>query len=234
MWAKRIVLLLPLLVLAAAPFEALAQLNEQINQQFRCLALDAPIREPLYTQPSGGEPLRIYTSSRTKPVFYSGPNPVVFYHETTDEMGQAVRVSVGQFEFTGNLKSPLLLFTKPDKGQAFRITAMEDSLAKTPVGSYRIFNFTQKDIAGMIGDARFRTRAGGEALTQLDEAGRVPVTVRLAEVAEGGPQRLYSATWNFVPSFRYLVFIIPTSDHTRGNISIRIVSDYIRPGTAMN
>lgn len=211
-----------------------AQLGEQVQQKFRCLALDTPVREPLYTQLEGGDPVRIYTSSRTPPIQYSGPNPVVFYRETTNALGQKLRVPVGQFTFNGEFEAPLLLFTNPDNDGTFRITAIEDSLENTPVGSYRIFNFTRKDIAGMIGEARFHTNAGGEAILQLEQAGRLPVTVKLAEFAEAGPQRLYSATWDFTPGFRYLVFIIPTNDRTRGNISIRVVTDFIQTNTAMN
>lgn len=205
-----------------------AQLEDTISVAFRCLSLGSPIRENLYAQQSGGKPIRIYSNQRTDRIIYNGPNPITFYREVEGEDGQEVRVPVGRFKFVEGVSVPLLLFSRVAQDKEFyNITAIDDGLAAAPPGSYRIFNFTKKDIAGIIGSQQFRTAPGNDALIRDTEQKAVDVMVRLAEKAENGPERLYASTWAYSPRFRYLVFIVPTTDRTRGNIKIRKISDRV-------
>ncbi|WOO43276.1 hypothetical protein [Rubellicoccus peritrichatus] len=213
--------------LACSVLCASAQLEDAVNITFRCISLDSPIRVNLYTQLEGGEPIRIYANSRTNWIKYSGPNPIVFYRDSNPTGEQNVRVPVGQFAFSKGMDTPLLLFTQSEVKGHYRITSIDDDLEVAPAGSYRIFNFTQKDIAGIVGSQRFRATPGDSALVRNAEDEAVEVSVRLAENAEDGPERLYAATWTYSPDFRYLIFIVPTGDRTRGNIKIRKITDIV-------
>ena len=95
------------------------------------------------------------------------------------------------------------------------------------VFSFRIYNFTERDVAGKIGDQVFRVKPNAYAVTEMPETNSVSVSVKLAEGTNEGVKRLFAATWDFSSKFRYLVFIMPTDDPTRGNIQIRKITDFV-------
>lgn len=220
------IILSTLLLLAHS---AWSQGQDPVTFKFRALALDRPIREGLYTQAEGGEPIYLYTNSKTDMITYVGENPVVFYLETRSETGPATRRKVAQFDVNTAPQSALLLFNRARSGAfEYKVNAINDSEEVAPAGSYRIFNFTDKEIAGMIGEKTFHTPASESALAVIPKSGAFPIFVRLAERGEGGqPELLYSASWRFSSEARYLILIFPDPDPTRGNIKIRKIADLL-------
>ncbi|WP_309383075.1 hypothetical protein [Cerasicoccus frondis] len=203
-----------------------AQSEQMVSVRFRCLSLDAPIRTPLYVRPEGGEAIRIYNNARTDWIQYSGPLPIVFYKDS--EVKGAPRVPVAKFNLNPEVEAPLLLFSRSKSGPAeYDIYSINDSAEFSPVGSFRIYNFTEKDVAGKIGDQVFRVKPNAFAVTKIPETDSVSISVKLAEGTSDGVKRLFAATWNFSSKFRYLVFIMPSDDPTRGNIQIRKITDYV-------
>lgn len=207
-----------------------AEVDDPITLEFRCLALNNPLPGGVYTQPTGGEPIRIYTNAPTDQVQYEGPNPIVFYQDgPKDESGKPVRVPIARYDAADAPAQPLLLFSKPDaSNSSYTVQAIDNNLQSAPPGSFRLFNLTEKDIFGVIANQRFRIDAGQSAFTQVSQTGDIEVVVQLAENADGEPKRLYASSWTYSPHFRYLVFIMPSDYRTRGNIAIRLISDLVR------
>ncbi len=203
-----------------------AQSGEIVSVRFRCLSLDAPIRTPLYVQPEGGQGVRIYNNVRTGWINYQGTLPIVFYKDSDAE--NAPRIPVARYNLPPDNPAPLLLFSRTKSGPAeYDVYSINDSASLSPVGSFRIYNFTERDVAGKIGDQVFRVKPNAYAVTEMPETNSVSVSVKLAEGTNEGVKRLFAATWDYSSKCRYLVFIMPTDDPTRGNIQIRKITDFV-------
>lgn len=222
---KKSIILTCLLSLAAL----IAQGNQpQVNIKFRALAINYPHSSAIYMQPDGGTPMRIYPNSRTGWIDYSGPNPITFYTESLNSKKEKVRTPIGSVNVSNAPKAPLLVFSKSDSdSKQCIINILDDSLETSPVGSYRIFNFTTKQIAGMIDNQKFLLDPKATAYARVANPKDFEVTVKLAETSEGKAKHLYASTWTFSENFRYLVLITPSDDRTRGNIDIRLIPDLI-------
>jgi hypothetical protein len=207
--------------------------GSEVQLRFRALALNHPVTSGIFLKPEGGTPLRIYSNSRTDWTSYSGPNPITFYAEVKTEGAPSVRVPIATFDASEAPESPLLIFSKQNaEDRSYRINAVNDSLQHSPAGSYRLFNFTEKQIAGVIDDQRFLLSPRSTAYAQVENPKDFEVTVQLAERDEGQAKRLYASSWTFSENFRYLVFILPSDDRTRGNIDIRLIPDLLEsPGS---
>lgn len=201
--------------------------SSEINFKFRALALNYPLNRGVYLQPEGGELYRIFSNASTDWIEYRGPNPIQFYSATPKAPGG--RTVIGSFDATKAPPDPLLLFSKSDANStSYRIDAINNSLDSAGPGSYRIFNFTEKTIAGRIDDQKFLLNPRASAFAQVKEQKDFEVTVQLLESVDSKPKRLYASSWTFSENFRYLVFILPSDDRTRGNIQIRLIPDLIR------
>ncbi|WPJ95843.1 hypothetical protein SH580_20715 [Coraliomargarita algicola] len=219
---------IPLLVLFGNSLWA-QQKGEDIQLKFRALAVNYPLLSGVYLTPTGGEPIRIYSNSRTEWINYNGPNPITFYAQKSAADGASERIPIASFDAINAPKDPLLVFSRKNSEEMnYNIGVVSDNVSDAPSGSYRIFNFTQKQIAGMIDDQRFLLAPKASAFAIISNPKNFEVTVQLAENDQGKAKRLYASTWTFSDNFRYLVFILPTDDRTRGNIDIRLIPDLIR------
>ncbi|GHC02696.1 hypothetical protein [Cerasicoccus arenae] len=199
-----------------------------IQLRFRALALNYPLNSGVYMEAQGGTRLNIYSNSRTDWVNYKGTNPITFYKEVKQGDTPSVRIPIASFDAVQAPENPLLIFSKADaKDPNYRVNAVNDSVESSPAGSYRIFNFTEKQIGGVIDDQRFLLSPKSTAYAQVKNPKDFEVTVQLAESEKGQAKRLYASSWTFSEDFRYLVFILPSDDPTRGNIEIRLIPDLV-------
>ncbi|WP_309383220.1 hypothetical protein [Cerasicoccus frondis] len=218
-----------ILSLLVSAISASGQGNQpDVYLKFRALALNYPHNSGIYLAPTGGSPIRIYSNSRTDWVEYSGPNPITFYVDDKNAKNESIRTPIASVDISMAPESPLLVFSKSSAEDKFyNISVIDDSVEISPPGSYRIFNFTTKQIAGMIDDQKFLLSPKTTAYAKVSNPKDFEVTVKLAESANGKAKRLYASTWTFSENFRYLVMIIPSNDRTRGNIDIRLIPDLI-------
>lgn len=110
--------------------------------------------------------LEFFSSARSKPYEYKGPNPIIFFRETpapTIEDPNAVkRTKVAELSLPEEGGEFLFIFFPDysrDKEQ-YKVYPLDDSKSELPVGSIRLFNATSFQLEGVFGQNKINLAPG--------------------------------------------------------------------------
>ena len=110
--------------------------------------------------------LEFFSSARSKPYEYIGPNPIIFFRETpapTIEDPKAVnRTKVAELSLPEEGGEFLFIFF-PDysrDSEKYKIYPLDDSRSELPTGSIRLFNATSYQLEGVFGRNKINLAPG--------------------------------------------------------------------------
>lgn len=83
---------------------------------------------------------------------YNGPNPLVFFRESTDAEGNTIRTPVTSVTIPEGARKLILFFfsQKDARGEKIHIVPFEDSGDEFPAGMFRVWNISGFDVAVQI------------------------------------------------------------------------------------
>jgi hypothetical protein len=216
--------ILPLIMLLAASASAQQQ---QMKTRLMTLSLDRHVEslyflnggkaQPFTAERSGlGEPFA-YTGTprfilRAKPEDFSSPPPLPPPVASVDLPQQARMV---------------MLVAGTGSGGKLKLAAYDISPGRFQAGDYRVFNFSTKNLAMMIGQNRFALRPGQDTIVSnsMLRDRVLDVFVRIAEERDGGMKKVYSSAWGHKPSKHHYVFLFNGSEDA-SPVEIRRYSTY--------
>lgn len=199
--------------------------EQNIQTTFSCVSWDKPIKGTVYVS-SDGEmiPLRVHNMRRSKLIDYHGPNPIVFYQKGQGEEGREAYHPIAQVQLDANIKQALLFFV--GKEDNYKIMTLEDSFDAYPTGSYRFYNFTERDLLARLGDFTLQLPPKETAYLERPFPDSVEYPVAFVVRDSDGIRPLYTNMWTHIGRFRYLIFVSNSDSRDTGSMSFRILSDY--------
>ncbi|WP_269537806.1 hypothetical protein [Cerasicoccus fimbriatus] len=224
---------LTLLALILTPLIDCAADNRQnaedyITLHFCAASWKQSIREPLYYQLDGEYlPLRLTTTSRTRPVDYHGPNPITFYAKQADNQ----YLPIAQANIPEGFSQALLLFFHQDEANdasgRFSVKVIDDNETLFPRNSYRFINFCADEIIGKLGSEKFSITANSAKTIEPKQTPNNQLSLQLAEVNGREAKMIYSSVWPFQPNTRKLVVLAPPDGNRMEKLSMVIIPDYM-------
>lgn len=204
------------LALTAAPLNAQPQ-QATVSTRFTALSLDGKVDGIRYDSGGGSHTLWLSKVARTALQRYNGPAQIVFYVPAKGAEGEPIKQTVG----TANLANfaggeALLIFSanKNAPGQ-YHVFAVDDSGARFPANSWRVFNMTPNPVALKVGDQSAKViNAGQEQLFRFSSSGRDSANIQLATSGTDGWQVARTSIWSHSPQMRTLVFLLPNQSGT--------------------
>ncbi|GHC05036.1 hypothetical protein [Cerasicoccus arenae] len=198
-----------------------------VETTFSCVSWGKPIKDTLYVR-SDGEmiPLRVHSMRRSSEVDYHGSNPIVFFRKGKDGQEQDAYQPVAQVQLDGSIKKPLFFFA--GEGGNYKIVTLEDSFDKYPTGSYRFYNFTERDLIAKMGDEILQLPPKKTAYLPQPFTGTIEYPIAFVVREPGGIRPLYTNMWTHVGRFRYLIFVSDSDSRDTGSMKFRILSDYAK------
>ncbi|WP_309386290.1 hypothetical protein [Cerasicoccus frondis] len=208
--------------------EGRAQDAELLNTEFRCISWQRPIQEELYVK-SGGEyiPLKIHNMKRSGEVDYVGANPVVFYRKAKGQDGETIYMPAAQVGVSPGVEQPLFFFIQ--NGANYRIACIEDSFSKYPVGSYRFYNLTSKNLKARMGDIVLTLNSQQTSVLPQPFTDNVEYPVAFVINSPEGVEPLYTNKWQHSEHHRYLIMVADSPYSHASPIDFRVITDYPLP-----
>lgn len=199
--------------------------QERIQVQFTTLAWE-PVEQELHFQSpeSAPESIEINTRFRSEPYFYTGPNPIVFYTESSGPDGTAIRNPVATAKIPQDIKSAMLLFVPVAGQDGVSIYVMDDSMDAFPWGSVRFFNLTQRDLGIIFNDEKIPIRPL-EMKTSKAQNEHKSVHLSILAIQDKELRDLYNSQWPQDEGTRHLVFIKDAPQRYQG-IMTKSVTDF--------
>lgn len=216
--------ILPLIMLLAA--SASAQ-QPQMKTRIMTLSLDQHVENLYFLNEGKAQPFTAERSGLGEPFAYTGPPRFI------------LRAKPEDFSSPPPLPPPLasvdlpqqaamvMLVTGTDSGGKLKVAAYDISPGRFQTGDYRVFNFSTKNLAMMMGENRFALKPGHDAIVSNSMLrGKVlDVFVRIAEEKDGVLKKIYSSAWGHKPSKRHYVFLFNGSEDANP-VEIRRYSTY--------
>ena len=197
-------LFLSLQAQAAAPPEPLHKAT------FRGLAWNAPIFDLNIYHGAKIVPLNLLPNGRSGFYDYLGPDPVLFFREITGSDGKTLPQVSGSIPLSEFKQRTLLIFfSKPEAPNQYQVTAIDDSDAALPPGSYCFMNLTKVPLKVKCGPSQGKVDPGQSVTlsgNSADEAGTIGMSVD-AVSPKGATNHIYSNMLPFGKTNRTLVFI---------------------------
>jgi len=114
----------------------------------------------------GASALEFFSSARSKPHEYEGPNPIIFFRErpapTIEDSSAVKRTKVAELTLPQEGGEFLFIFF-PDSStdyEKYQIYPLDDSKSKLPNGSIRLFNATSFQLEGIFGQNKIKLAPG--------------------------------------------------------------------------
>lgn len=158
--------------------------------------------------------LEVFSSAMGTPVFYQGSTTLLFYASETDlkavlagseEVKPAVTVALGDAA-----RRTLLVFV-PAAAKTWQCRAFPIDDGQLGAGEYRVFNFSNKKAAGLMGDLRFVINPGDHhdvrGSTWRDKDGDLGVQFGHLD-AKGQATMSYSSIWGHSKLSRQFLFLV--------------------------
>jgi len=123
------------------------------------------------------------------------------------------------------IKNPLLLII-PDKDEnaGVRVLILEDDLLSFKWGTIRLLNATRVPLVFRC-DKDLKALPPGWKPVDVDPGGRTRNLEILLFLKENLRQPVYSSVWEHREDKRQLVFVVPSPDHTLGDVAFKIVPE---------
>lgn len=201
-----------------------------INTQISCLSLDKNIRG-LKIESSGEiYDLRIYTSTRSKLLDYSGSRDLVFFREQVSQDGAVVRVPVGQVRIQGDPSRCLLFFSKKNsETEGYNIFSMLDSNESFKPGTFRFINLAPFDIAIKINQEERMLKKRQPTDVRGDfENGKYQMTAMVSLLEGQDPFLSYSGRIHYNENMRMIYIILPEIGGRPGEIQFKAIPDLVQ------
>ncbi|WP_309397927.1 hypothetical protein [Cerasicoccus maritimus] len=202
-----------------------AEHGRSIQTEFTCVSWNKPISSALYVR-NGEEmvPLRIHNMQRSQSMEYSGLNPVVFHTKTKNDHGETIYKPIAEASIPIGIEKPLLFFVENE--DQYQIIALEDSFAQYPNGSYRFYNFTEKDLLAKFGEQTINLKPKKTIFLEqpFNTSKEYPVAFVLRD--PDGVKPLYTNKWRHSENFRYLIFVSESGSRDVSPIQFKVLADY--------
>jgi len=221
------------LVLFAGVFSAFLQAQiptappRQVSFQFTVFALGG-MDGVSYQAKEGAaaQPLRFYSAYRSSVYHYKGGEQVRFWAQAADG-GEAAVVAV--YTVPEGAKNLLLLFfpktATSEAGLKYDVYGVDDSVDKTPAGSFSTINVSGREYAAQYGADRFTIPRGiGEA-----HAGKGRVKLLLASQIDGGWMSAGKHEFVMGAQDRVTLIFYPPANRTAIYPIIRRLTDTLPP-----
>ncbi|WOO39723.1 hypothetical protein [Rubellicoccus peritrichatus] len=207
------------------PSVVMAAAEENIQAAFSCVSWEKPIKGLVYVR-SNGEmvPLRIHNKKRSVEIDYHGSNPIIFYRKNPSADAEGDYQPIAQVLLRESYEQPLFFFL--GKEGAYSIVTMEDSFESYPTGSYRFYNFTERDLVAKLGDETLSLAPQEAAYLEKPFSSSMEYPVAFVVRDSDGVRPLYTNMWAHAERFRYLILISKSDVRDTGSMSFRILSDY--------
>ncbi len=224
--------LLCLACLAVVPLSA--QDEPAISLKFSCLEWGGRNTEGLrYSSQGEAVPVRMYDSYRSDVYEYSGANPIVFFVESIDAEGEPVRRPVARARVAPGIGRALFLFVQRpevnERGEEYEVIVMDESLSSFPAGTYRVFNFSDHEIGGIIGKNKFTI--GGKTFETISPKvdDMVDVQIHFSQKINDQWVPKVNTRWLYRENARNIVFVTDDQSSRVPRLRVKTVTEYLNP-----
>ena len=177
---------------------------------FRGLAWDAPITDLNIYHGKKIVPITLLPNGRSGFYDYLGPDPILFFRQVTGTDGKILPQTSGSIPLSDFKQRTLLIFFgKPGQPNQYRVTAVDDSDAALPPGSFCFMNLSNTPLQvkcgpsqGSVDPAQFVTLSG----TGVHEGSTIVMQID-AQSTKGESNHIYSSLLPFGKTNRSFVFI---------------------------
>ena len=207
-------LLFSFLLLAFSPFMRAQPKPDELNLTFTTLRI-GPSFEPLKYFAKEGEAVQVNApssvGSRSYP--YTGPSPLVFFRESTDQKGELMREPVASVNLPDDSRDFLLVFLSKKDGDEdiIRIFPIKDDASSFPSGQFRVWNLTTHKIAAQIADERILVQPGKQTDLSPNLADKqyygAKIYFQPADSTDWEP--FINKGWTHYASQRVLIILLP-------------------------
>lgn len=228
-------LFLALIYLTCALFSiAHAQTGETgISLQFSCLEWSEIDTNGLYYQHQE-ESIQVSmdTAYRSELYDYSGPNPIVFFVDSNGANGQPERRPVARAQVPEGVERALFLFVERpnpgENGEAFEVIVMDESLSAFPMGTYRVFNFSDYEIGGIIGENRFIIPGKNFKTISPKVGDMVDVQIHFSQKVDDQWVPKVNTRWLYRENARNIVFVTDDPNSRVPRLRVKTVTEYFK------
>jgi len=210
-----------------------AQSGDQnvVNIDFSCMSWDGfTDEEVFYRNGNDWEVLRMPPLKRSEKFDYQGKPSLVLYTERPNQEGQLTKVPFGSVNIDVAMKEVLLVFVanrgNESEKRPYSVFAIEDSKDNFPFGSYKIYNFTNVDFAGIIDSEKFTLPPRQSTVVKPGIGERKNVEVRFFNNKSQKWQSWRETVWTYEPDLRLLVLITPSARGNRPGYELKTVVEY--------
>lgn len=223
---------LPLIfVVFLVPSSAAAE-EDTVKLELLTLSFNGSVRELYYR--NGKDVVEMSASQQGigAPFLYKGPRLLALYNDPNDleprKEGAAVPKPVAQVLLPSKENRALLIFAFDKKNEgAPRVKAYGIDTGGMKNGDYRLFNFSKKPIAVMLGNEKklaLKPRQNSLVSSVKWREEIIDLDVRFATPINGRLEQVYTSVWGHRPERRMFVFIFDRPDKNRP-LDIRMFFD---------
>ena len=219
------------LVCLLTPSSAVAQ-EDPVKLELLTLSFNGTVHELYYR--NGKDVVEMTASQQGigAPFLYKGPRLLALYNDPNDleprKEGAAVPKPVAQVLLPSKENRALLIFAFDKKNEgAPRVKAYGIDTGGMKNGDYRLFNFSQKLVAAILGDNKKTALKPQQNSLVSSTAWRkeiIDLDVRVATPINGKLEQVYTSVWGHRPERRMFVFIFDRPDKNRP-LDIRMFFD---------
>lgn len=197
---------------------------------YSVISWEGSIKNELYRQDgSTYVTINLYSTSRTEWLWHQGREPIILYTKETNQDGSHHYIPAAKAFVPEQIRRALLIVTKDKKTNSFDILVVNDNTDLCPLGSYRFLNWTDKKIAGKLGDETFVLEPKNAKTIQPDITNDKNLSIQLVELSDSENQRLYHSRWSLQSRTRKLVLLVPRNQQGQSPVRIKIIADYGPP-----
>ncbi len=176
-------------------------------------------------------PIRVTSDFRSEQYSYMGPNPIVFFREVMGPEGILIKQPIASASIPNGMTHALLIFNKlesPDSaGREYRILVIDDGSTNFPWGSFRVFNFSEHQIGGIIADEKFVIQPKSFQTISPKYDDDKNMGVRFSINFEGEWIPAMSTRWRYHDTGRNLVFLTTETTNIKPHLEAKIISQYL-------
>ncbi len=205
-------------VAALLAFSTLSSHALESGRYFQAITTQGVIGKNLWYE-LDGEKVEIYANNTLRSLDYEYelvPN-IVFYGDRVNSEGEPIPEAVASLPYSiedlaTKADRLLLIFHKLDnsgqRGPSYQILVMEDQLDSFPLGSFKFVNFTDAQIAVILGNENFLLKTRDQKIIAVSPPEKGDLTIQLAANKEDGEwERFYSNGWGHSADLRTIVFL---------------------------
>jgi len=198
-----------LLSIPAARSQQPTQMEQEFSIEFRALSWTNTLRDLFYRD--GDEETQLFIPDRglSRVYKYTGPSPLRIFRNDPLPDGSEQETQVAVVPLRPEESSYIvLMFQAPgEEGSVLKALPIADSGFRSEEDQVVVFNFTQSDLAGDFGGARFRLPSLGFRAVPARKDERGSLRAQLATEVDGDLQPVYSTTWTLRDGLQLFVFV---------------------------